>query len=512
MTPQPLHIFQKDLRHLWPETLVTLLLFVAFAWAVPYGWQTTEYSIFIKLLAGFLHVLMPIAWLIVISRLIHDESLVGDRQFWTSRPYHWASLLAAKALYIVVFLYVPFFLMQVYLLKHAGLYPTTAIPALLHNLLLLTVILIVPIAAIAAVTSTFPRLLLSTIGAIIYILIVAGLFGFAFFDHMPPPHLSGIIAALVIVLPLAALIYQYATRKTTTSRILLLATPILIPILLILTPATALIHSSYPVIAAADAPTLTVIPAPPGTPVSPGHLQTFRGNVLLNLPFAVKDSDKDSNYALQGVEAHLTGPTTWTSAYLSTFGSSINASVPYTVVRLFMPQSVFDKAKTSPADLHLSIAADHLKAKPTSTWKSTLLPFSIPGHGVCFSSSESPDEAPTCRFPLKAPEILYASAPLSATSCAQQGTQQVSGRAALSSSSSTLDFDPVITVPLNFTTGDPNPQHHYQFCAGTPLTFLEAESVGKVRFEVDAKQLTLDPYATRVQARATPGAPAPQPE
>ena len=42
MTPQPLHIFSKDVRHLWPETLLTLLLFVAFAWVVPYGWQASE--------------------------------------------------------------------------------------------------------------------------------------------------------------------------------------------------------------------------------------------------------------------------------------------------------------------------------------------------------------------------------------------------------------------------------------------------------------------------------------
>ena len=136
-----------------------------------------------------LHVLMPVAWMVVIARLIQDEPLVGDRQFWTSRPYHWGSLLAAKVLYMVVFLYLPFFLMQVYLLKHAGLYPTTVIPALLHNLLLLTVLIIVPIAAIAAVTSTFPRLLLTVIAAIIYVVIVAVVFGIVVFQRMPAPHL-----------------------------------------------------------------------------------------------------------------------------------------------------------------------------------------------------------------------------------------------------------------------------------------------------------------------------------
>ena len=164
MLPQPLHIFRKDLRHLWPETLVGIILLAAFAWSAPFKGVASPFAFYANILDAFLHILIPVAWLVIISRLIHDEPLVGDRQFWTSRPYHWAKLLLAKLLYLAAFIYLPFFLMQIYLLKHAGLYPTTVIPALLHNLLLLTVILIVPIAAIAAVTSTFARLLLSVLG------------------------------------------------------------------------------------------------------------------------------------------------------------------------------------------------------------------------------------------------------------------------------------------------------------------------------------------------------------
>ena len=202
--PQSLHIFRKDLLHLWPETLVVVLLFVAFAWTASSAWLHTQAAIASTLLGGFLKIfLMPVSWLVVITRLIQDESLVGDRQFWTSRPYHWAKLLAAKLLYLFVFLYVPFFLMQVFLLKHAGLYPTLALPALLKNLLLLTVIIVIPLAAIAAVTSTFARMLLSTVGAIIYLLIVSLGVVYLLLRRMPPPGLEYFLYGLIILLPFA---------------------------------------------------------------------------------------------------------------------------------------------------------------------------------------------------------------------------------------------------------------------------------------------------------------------
>ena len=511
--PQPLHIFQKDVRHLWPETLITLALFAAFAWSVPYGWHTSEYSQFIPLLAGLLHVLMPISWMVVIARLVQDEALVGDRQFWTSRPYHWASLLGAKLLFVAVFIYLPFFLMQVYLLKHAGLYPTTVLPELLHNLLLLTVIVIVPIMAIAAVTSTFPRLLLSTIGAIVYIIVIAVVFLIRFVTRMPPPHFFDLLLALVILLPALALVYQYATRKTAVSRTILVATPLLVVLILLLTPAAALIRSAFPVDNSASAPKLTAIPIPASAEISNAPLRTQRGDVLLTLPFQVQGVDDKSNYSIEGVAAKLDqGSTHWSSPYETAFNSAIGGSLPYTVVRVTMPEKVFTQIRTTPLDLHVSIAADHLKAQDNTTWKSTLLPFSIPGKGVCFyppADSDNPGGDAICRFPLRTPDVLLASADVAPNSCAQPAGPPVPGRAQIGSPTPfTLDFNPVVLVPLTLQTGDPTAQHHYELCPGTPINFLEAKDAGKVRFEVDAKSIALDPYAARIPTPAGPQPPA----
>ena len=245
--PQPLHIFRKDLIHLWPETLFVLILFVAFAYTAPSAWADSEYLVFIQILSLLIKILMVVSWLVLIARAIQDESLVGDRQFWTSRPYHWANLFAAKILLIFVCIYVPFFLMQAYLLHHVGLHPMLVIPALLHNLLLLTVVLIIPLAALSAVTSTFPRVLLTFIAVGLGIVILFLVILYARFLQMEPPHLDWIVYTILIVFPLAALIYQYKTRKTLISRLMLAATPLLAVLIIFITPSAVLIDKTYPV-------------------------------------------------------------------------------------------------------------------------------------------------------------------------------------------------------------------------------------------------------------------------
>ena len=509
--PQPLHIFRKDLIHLWPETVVALILFVAFAWSAPSGWTHSQYAGVIALLAAFLHLLMPISWLVVISRLIHDETLVGDRQFWTSRPYHWGSLLAAKLLYLVAFLYVPFFLMQVYLLKHAGLYPTTVLPALLHNLLLLTVIIVVPLTAIAAVTSTFARMLLAVLGGIIYLIVLAAVVGFMIFQRMSPPALEPTALAVLILLPAIALVYQYMTRRTTVARLMLIVTPVVAGILLLLTPATALIRHAYPVATAADAPKLSKLPDGLGpTEAGTGRLRVERNQVLVGLPVTVTGADDKSNYMVKGVAATIDAPGVhWSSPYNTAFGQEINAYNPVALVGLAVPMDVFNKLGNGAADVHLSIAAEHLKASDPSTWKATLQPFSVPGHGICSYSQEDPDEPPTCRYPLVVPELNFVTAQVTAGSCSDPAAPKVPRRANLSAGPSTLDFDPVLTVPLSFRSRDAQGQADRTFlCPGTPLEFIQAKPEGNTRLEVDLKQIKLALYASRISDRsAQPAGP-----
>ena len=520
--PQPLHIFRKDLTHLWPETLFVLALFIGFAFAAPSGWSGSQYATYVTAIAWLIRVLMPISWLVLIARAIQDESLVGDRQFWTSRPYDWASLLASKAILIGTCIYLPFFLMQVYLLHRAGLHPMLAIPSLLHNLLLLTVVVIIPLAVLSAVTSTFPRVLLAFIGAIIYILVLLGIVGYAIFMKMQTQHLDWLLNAIFILLPATALIVQYKTRKTLIARSILVATPLIAVIIFLLMPTNTLIASSYPELKADKDPKLSGLSDkfhPSGTPT--GNLNVIRGFVTIGLPVEVKGIGQDLNFLVHGTRATITAPgVSYTSSFLNPSPlvppAQLTADRPIALLSFMIPVEVFDKIRNAPADLHVAFAAEQLKAEKPSTWHATLQPFSVPGNGICtFPPENDTNEPATCRYPLKQPEISFVSAQLAAGSCETPQAAPVIGQASVGSRGSSLDFDPVVTVPLAFQTGDPDPSHKYVLCPGTALNFIQATAQPNGSLVLDQKQVTLDPFAARFPSKPStnPGqTPQPQPD
>ncbi len=513
--PQPLHIFRKDLIHLWPETLFVLVLFVAFAYTAPSAWASSEYLVLISLLSLLIKILMVVSWLVLIARAIQDESLVGDRQFWTSRPYHWASLFAAKILLIIVCIYVPFFLMQAYLLHHSGLHPMLVIPALLHNLLLLTVVLIIPLAALSAVTSTFPRVLLTFVAVGLGIVILFLAIFYARFLQMEPPHIDWIVYTVLIALPFAALVYQYKTRKTLISRLILAATPLITILIIFLTPNAALIDKSYPVV---TGPKLTGLSSQYPTGSTPsGELTKFRDHVPVSLPVAVTGVDKDVDFIVQGVRTTITGPGI---SYASPFMSStvpilrpnqFSADRPAALVNFLIPADVLKKIGKTPVDLHIQLASDQLKADKPSTWHATLLPFSVPGGGICsFPDENAPPNpmmrgnasAPLCRYALQAPDFSFVSADLApGNGCANPSAPRVPGRARIGGNGATLDFDPVVTVPMLFETGDPQPIHSYNLCPGSELTFVSAQTLPNASLILDQKQVVLDPFAQRYSPR-----------
>lgn len=502
--PQPLHIFRKDLTHLWPETLFVLALFAGFAFAAPSAWEGSQYAVYATIASTLLKVLMPLSWLILIARAIQDESLVGDRQFWTSRPYHWAKLLAAKALFIFVWVYIPFLVMQMYLLKRAGLHPLMVIPGLLHNLLLLTVVIILPLAALSAVTSTFPRVLLSFLGAIVYILILLGIVGWITFNQVQFPHLDWLLNTICILLPAVALLIQYKTRRTFIARALLIATPILVATIILILPSNALIARAYPPLQGAAAPTLTPLTDKFPAPAATGQLFVLRKNVNISLPVAVTNIQKDVNILAQGTRATLTASGfSYTSPFFTPFGppAQFSSGRPVTGITFSIPLSIFNKIHGQPVDLHLELASEILKADKPSTWKATLLPFSVPGNGLCSFPQNGSDAPPTCRFPLTQPDTAFVTAPVAAASCETPAAPPAIGQSVIRGNGMSFDIDPVITVPLVFQTGDPDPQHNYVLCPGTPLTFVQGAKLPNASLLFDQKQIVLDPFATRIRER-----------
>lgn len=170
---QVLHIFCKDTRRHWVEIVVSLFLLFGFAWKMPIIWSQEprygEGAPVSRWLFALLGISLCFSWWFLIVRVIHGESLVGDRQFWLTRPYQRRWLMAAKALFIIAFVNVPVLIFDVAFLARVGFSPWHRLPGLLQGQFFLTAVLILPIAAISVITESPIQFLLILFGVVVYI-------------------------------------------------------------------------------------------------------------------------------------------------------------------------------------------------------------------------------------------------------------------------------------------------------------------------------------------------------
>jgi hypothetical protein len=217
---QVLHIFRKDARRHWLEIIISLLLLFGFAWKMPMIWrEEPNYEAPVwRWLFALLGISLCFSWWFLIVRVIQGESLVGDRQFWLTRPYQRRWLMAAKALFIIAFVNVPVLIFDVALLASVGFSPWHYLPGLLQGQLLLTAFLIVPIATISVITESPVQFLLILFGVVAYISGLTWVVG-----EIPSSSAGGDIpgaAALTIAAAtcLGLLVLQYFRRDTLVSR------------------------------------------------------------------------------------------------------------------------------------------------------------------------------------------------------------------------------------------------------------------------------------------------------
>ena len=241
---QALHIFKKDVRYLWIEIAVTLLVVAAaftFTGARRAGWLADP-AVNLSMATTLVKFLMPLVWCILIARLVHAEALPGDRQFWTTRPYAWKSLLAAKALFIAVFVNLPLLAAQVVILLAYGFHPLAEIPGLLWSQVLITAVLVLPIAALSALTTGNVQLLMT--GSVLGLALVAWKIVAPFYRYDAAWRALewvryGYDIAVLAPATLAILVWQYARRKTTFARSLAVAAVVLVALGNSLLPWTA---------------------------------------------------------------------------------------------------------------------------------------------------------------------------------------------------------------------------------------------------------------------------------
>src|SRR5262249_16376431 len=153
----------------WREVALSIAILGLFSWIEPSQWvpPRTHEIILRVLLQRWLSPLVVIGWLFLIVRVVHGESLVGDRQFWVTRPYEWQKLLIPRDLFIGAFINIPLFVSQIVVLWEGGFAPGRYVTGLLWLLLLWLVFLILPMTTLSTVTSGLGQTVLALLGILL---------------------------------------------------------------------------------------------------------------------------------------------------------------------------------------------------------------------------------------------------------------------------------------------------------------------------------------------------------
>ncbi len=399
---QALHILRKDLRHQRIDLVLYLGFVALLGFLIPIEWDGHQSSnVMMPWLVGLVKMALPVTWLVIIARLVHAEALSGDRQFWTTRPYRWTSLLTAKLLFLLLCIALPYLAMQCALVLYGGLSPLNG--GLLVDAGMHLLIVWIPMFLLAAVTATLVAAFFTTLAtAIVWLATLAILIG----SQGPladAPFTRPLLAVIFAAIYFALLISLYKQRNVLQTRILVGSAALIFILLIVfvskVSPAslgTLLLNLRYH--PNSSRYRLVYDPSTPHTAKGQGS----SGLRYVSLPIQLEGLPSGNRLHGTVVQFHLDAvgykyASPWRPASLGLSG-----------LRLMVPETVLEHAGRADTHLTVQLAADEITPGETRTTE-IQGHFTIPGGGSCTASdptykSRSASTAIVCRFAYAVPQ------------------------------------------------------------------------------------------------------------
>jgi hypothetical protein len=295
-----LHVLKKDVRRLWPAIGVSLVVLGSLAWHD--RWRSDWIA---GATEGYLNVLTPLVWALLLGLVVEQEPIAGDRQFWLTRPYSRGSLLAAKLLFALLFVHAPSLIADCYILTARGFSPGGYLPELLGKQALLAAALTIPAMALASLVRNFAHFVLEVVGVAAAVLLLSGALESGHYAYTLWEPLSTVRREAAILVAAAAsavvLAMQYLGRRVAWSRGLAAVAGLSAAALFVwFLPQTAL------AIRAASRPA----PATPAIAIDPSPRRpTFSGNEekTVHVPIAVTGFPEGTTWRLDLVRSEIEG-------------------------------------------------------------------------------------------------------------------------------------------------------------------------------------------------------------
>ncbi|MGD0498451.1 MAG: hypothetical protein ABSC23_08440 [Bryobacteraceae bacterium] len=208
-------IFQKDLRRLWRYCLVFWGVMALAAATDPLPTPAGAIgAVSLGSVVSFQVFEALACWLLIVLA-IQQERLVGDNQYWLTRPIAPLELLAAKVLFLVATINLPLLICHCATLAALSISPLAYMPALLVRQLFFTAMYVLPAVAVAAITRSVAQVAL--VGIVVTAVVMVLLFGMLPLGN-PSLTPSLLIAVVVAAATAVVLVVQYARRREWLAR------------------------------------------------------------------------------------------------------------------------------------------------------------------------------------------------------------------------------------------------------------------------------------------------------
>lgn len=388
--------------------------------SMPFAWRVAHAPL--RQLAEAFVVLIPFSWWLLIERIVHAETLIGDKQFWITRPIDWKSLLSAKLLFLLAFIYIPFGIAQCIELNRAGFPILPALPGLLFLLILATGILIVPLLTLAVLTRNFTRLLLTVLGLVLAVGAIAYAANKFDSNSVNTPYSDRVSIPVLLVFAGFAIVFQYARRKTWLARAILFTLPFVIALIATFMPNASMVESAYP--------------RPGHLTPDPIHLTPARGIFIrqgsddgtfdLVIPMNAEGVDPNHAVLIDNILATIEDAS-WTSDWQAVYNQNVLPGNYHSELVVHLKSKDYERLRTSPHTLKLHFALTEVQAGHLTTIKHPNQSFSVSSFGICapfvMSRRIDDDRSILCRSALHDPDLTFIRTTGSTTGCDAQASQ-----------------------------------------------------------------------------------------
>jgi hypothetical protein len=513
---ETLHIFKKDVRHRWPEILISLVLLLLYLRAAPRteeaaGMFDARSFPWDALSVQSISFLLLFLWIFLIVRVVQDEALVGDRQWWITKPYDWWKLLLAKVLIWVFFVATPLFFVQLILLHHFGFSISPNLLGVLKMQMGLAVFLFLPSLVLASLTRSLGQALIGVLAAF---LLFAGIT--ALFQIVPSSSMesaaegtSAVQGVLVLGSLVGAVGWQYARRNTWASRGVVFGAFAAIGLIGVVTPYGKFVERKYPLVEVSESPARIVAGTIP-TRARKGGMRApnLSREVYLQIPVEVSGIPPDKVVRLDGIKAVIETPAGhrldrgWRAQGMALWPESGRQNAAYE-----LKPNEYEALKSETVRLHVELALREYEQTKVREIVLTEGRFPVRDLGIC-QLTQSPSMI-ACLRPFRQPGLAATFDPHQAKCEAEGDVEQIPEDRVSHvwyppSSDDAIQpgLNPVLEYPLFFVSpqssvesGERWKRRIVHLCPGAEVKIAKPEEKRHVRVKLEMEGVRLEDLA-----------------